>query len=1211
MSLSTVFASPTLQPLSRSLIAALFYDIATPDPDRAFDIPAAMVEDFFHTAFEAAAQGIIRSERTRGKLLRSLQRKDSARVIEKFRRDGEPVPGDYFEQCFASVISRANADKIVPGFLAALRHKIAENPDLLKKLVQGYQEGLKTSGSEGGTVFSEAFCLLLKEFAEELPLEKKTNGMHAEPIAREERPIDPGTLASAALDRRDTQEDGLFEAVFPHHIHSGQMVFWEPHRHTLPVRGLRHLEPLLDEHPLLCVTGNAGCGKSMLISAFLYQQVQNQALRTPEVFYYRFVKDISTYETFLQSLAKFLELEFWEEPTGQEDFLAAMLARTDRFFVLDDLHVQTDRRFRGFLERCWQNIQTGEEFAGKLIIVSRSRPDFPGLQDAQVYHYEGLAISESNALLRDLWRLPLPRMIARQLAQKLGGNPERMQLFRNWLLTEHHTDTELERFVAQMPSSDGSPEEEQQLTHWVAEHLWAVFEQVDSRFNSFLKVASIFTVPEEEGFFEKIYTKIGGGDFQNKLEDLVEKYDMLVYDEQVGRYKVPDNFRAYYYEKLDNLQIRRSLHKAAAQQYQDRFQTAQRAVDALLGAEHFFRAERDDRALQLLEPVLSGKTLPAAFSDRLLVLLKSAELGVLESAEVKGKVLFSRGRLYFQNNKMKPAEKDLGAAEKMQPAPSILAEILYYLALIASAKGQTERAVQRLTESREIFTRLNDLEGVARTTSRLADVYLVSEKLKAAEECYARARTLYEQMADRRSELYTVNQLAAIARARNQWEPAYEYYQQALAISDVLRDPAENALALSNLGQVHEIRQQWDAAIAAYQQEIEVRQSVNDRVGGARAKEKIGRIYHWQGDTRQAFECFEAARTVYENRQDKPGQASVYKHLGLIYFARGEWEVAMEHYHRSLEVLEQLNDQNGLGQIYTCIARAYRRIGEYERALDMLDKALEIRERLANSPGVAEIYEEIGDIYCDREQPDYALEVYERAISMKENLRDLSGMGDIYYKIGEMHRGRDSGEFAERSYHLALDYYKKAQNLAGLAKTCRTLGVYYHTSQNGERAIEYFQQAIGYLAEMGDVATAAAATFQLGNVHYDLGDWQRALEQYQNALPLFEQTGDLFSIAQVMGNTSSIEFEQQEHAAAIRKQVEILLFFESRQEAELMDKVLTNLVACHQKLGADVFQPLLNACLERITREGVHWGHHRVIDPPRAAEMVQRIFYNV
>lgn len=1210
MSMTTVFASPTLKPLSRSLIAALFCDVATPDPDRAFDIPAAIVEDLFCAAFDAAAKGIIRSERTRRKLLRSLQRKDSAQVVEKFRRDGEPVPDDYFEECFATVISRGNADKIAPGFLAALRQKMAENSDLLKKLVQGYREGLKDPGSEGGTVFSEAFRLLLKETAEELPLEKKTNGIHAEPIAMEERPVDTGTLASAALDRRDTQEDGLFEAVFSNNINSGQMVFWEQHRHCLPVRGLRHLEPLLDEHPLLCVTGNAGCGKSMLISAYIYQQVQNQALRPREVFYYRFVKDVSTYETFLQSLAKFLEMEFWEDPAGQEDFLAAMLARTDRFFVLDDLHVQPDRRLRAFLERCWQNVQTGEDFAGQLIIVSRSRPAFPGLQDAQVYHYEGLAISESNALLRDLWRLPLPRMIARQLAQKLGGNPERMQLFRNWLLTEHHTDTELERFVAQMPSTDGSPDEEQQLTHYVAEHLRTVFEQVDSRFNSFLKVASIFTVPEEEGFFEKIYTNIGAGDFQNKLEDLVEKYDMLVYDQQAGRYKVPDNFRVYYYEKLDNLQIRRSLHKVTAQLYQDRFQVSNRVVDALLGAEHFFRAERDDRALQLLEPVLSGKTIPAAFADRLLVLLKSTELGVIEASALKGKMLFARGRLYFQNNKMKPAEKDLGAAEKMQPEPLVHAEILYYLALIASAKGQTERAAQLLTESREIFTQLNDLDGVARTTSRLADVYLVSEKLKTAEECYARARALYEQMADLRSELYTLNQLAAISKACSQWEQAYEYYLRALTISDTLRDPAEKALSLSNLGQVHEICEQWDAAIVAYRQEIEVRQLVNDLVGEARGKEKIGRIHQLRGQTQQAFDYFEAARMIYENRQDKPGQASIYKHLGLIYFERGEWEIAMEHYYRSLEILEQLNDRNGLGQIYTCIARAYRRIGEYERALDMLDKALEIKERLADSPGVAEIYEEIGDIYCDREQPDYALEVYERAIGMKENLHDLKGVGEIYFKIGEMHRNRDAGELAERFYHLASDYYGKAQNPAGLAKTCRTLGAYYHTAQNGEKAIHYFQQAIKHLAEIGDVAGAAAVTFQLGNVHHDLGDWEKALDYYQNAMPLFEQTGDIFSIAQVKGNTSSIEFEQQDHAAAIRKQVEILLYFESQQKTELMDKVLSNLVACHQKLGAEVFQPLLTDCLERVTREGVKWGRHRVISPGQVAEMVQRIFYN-
>ncbi|MEZ4766034.1 MAG: hypothetical protein R3C26_23465 [Calditrichia bacterium] len=76
-------------------------------------------------------------------------------------------------------------------------------------------------------------------------------------------------------------------------------------------------------------------------------------------------------------------------------------------------------------------------------------------------------------------------MPARQLANKLCGNPERMLIFRGWFQNERHTDTGLERFVEQMPVSDGTAIQEVQRAILCRKRVKESFARTDSRLNSF------------------------------------------------------------------------------------------------------------------------------------------------------------------------------------------------------------------------------------------------------------------------------------------------------------------------------------------------------------------------------------------------------------------------------------------------------------------------------------------------------------------------------------------------------------------------------------------------------------------------------------------------------------------------------------------------------------------------------------------------------
>ena len=138
----------------------------------------------------------------------------------------------------------------------------------------------------------------------------------------------------------------------------------------------------------------------------------------------------------------------------------------------------------------------------------------------------------------------------------------------------------------------------------------------------------------------------------------------------------------------------------------------------------------------------------------------------------------------------------------------------------------------------------------------------------------------------------------------------------------------------------------------------------------------------------------------------------------------------------------------------------------------------------------------------------------------------------------------------------------------------------------------------------------ATAYYETGTIYHDTSEWNLALEYYGKSLPMFEKIDDLANVAQALGNISSIEFEKKDHIPAISKQVEILLYFKENKQREMVERVLANLMACHQELGPNTFQALLNSCLERISKNGVQWGALDVIPPKKAAKIINRIFYS-
>lgn len=1174
MNFVAFFASPTLEAVSQDIIAFLLYDLAN---ENTANLNESAVTKVFFESIDEGAKNILKSSQTKKRILDALQKNDNAENFDQFLETGQPLDSEYFVTRFSEVISRKNAKKIVPLFLDSFRRRVADDEELSKSIFAAYKEHLRKGQWDLNDDARDELSGFLTS----------QNGKHVP----EEDDAPQG-------------DDAALEVVYFKNNQSGQLVYWNQHEFVLPVRGLRKIESSLKDSSFLCITGAAGCGKSALISAYINNQVANEEVAVKDVYYYRFMEVVSDYEAFTSSLTTFLESQELENTDVYDEDLAGMLAHSRGIYVLDDFHHVLDERLSDLLQKFWRAISDSEEFAGKLLILSREKPQDLPLSNITHFHYKGLSVAESNALLRDKWGLNLPKTVARALAKKILGNPMFMLFFRNWWQLEKHTDTELERFVEYMPKV---PEK---MLNYLCEHLYDSLERADSRLNTVLKAISLFGMAEEENCFAENYEKIGSSDFQMLLEILVENYELISYDSNLHRYHLHDNLRNFYYDKLESVQIRRILHNNAGLLYRERFEKRQDMVDAVEGARHFQRGEREEEAVRLLEPVMGQVESSDIYVNQILEILKDVNFDLIDNDQGKVNVLYNRGKFYLFSGLLKEAEEDFLTCENLSPPEALQGSILYGLSRISRMNGKTNQSFQLLEEALQKFEAVNDTLGVADSYYNLGEIHLGKGELEPALEFLEQAVIIYEQKGKLEGAHKVYNHIGGIFRSSSRWDAAYEQYEKALTTCEELNNHQGTSEALKALGGIREETSALNEAIGLYYKEMRIREKNNDWLGAAGAYERIGNIYQKRDEWDNAMEFYQEAQDVFERAEDIPGMASVYKNIGINFHGREDWETAMGYYQKSQELYEKIENTPEVGDAFSRMALVYRAMQEWERSLDMFDRSLEIKERQGDTPGIAEIYELIGDIYLDQEQYEYAMEVFERSILMREELNEPVGIAQIYFKIGDIKQAQKNMDGAIGYYQKSLDIFEKLNDIAGTAKAYRAQGKILRATRKLQQSMVMYKNAYEKYSEVNDPEGIGHILYQLGNIYHDSGNWEQALKCYKESLAFFEQIGDLFHFAQSLGNISSIEFERKDHTMAIGKQVEILLYFQETAQKEFVERVLSNLVACHQELGPDTFQALLTNCLEKISRIGVNWGEHAIIPADKASGMISEIFYN-
>ncbi len=290
-----------------------------------------------------------------------------------------------------------------------------------------------------------------------------------------------------------------------------------------------------------------------------------------------------------------------------------------------------------------------------------------------------------------------------------------------------------------------------------------------------------------------------------------------------------------------------------------------------------------------------------------------------------------------------------------------------------------------------------------------------------------------------------------------------ETYQ--LNQADVGRLLYETASYLQHRARYHE-------AESLYQHSLRIREQA---LGPAHPEvahvlNNLAELYREQGKYEQAEPLFQRSLRIREQALGSahPEVARVLNNLADLYRDQGKYEQAESLYQRSLRIREQAlgSAHPEVAHALSNLAKLYYKQGKYEQAEPLYQRSLQIREQALGSahPEVARVLNNLADLYRDQGKYEQAESLYQRALRIREQqlgpehllvAYPLNGLANLYKKQGKYAE-------AEPLYLHALRIREQQLGPEHLlvAEVMYDFAFFQETKGNMQEALSLYQRAL-------------------------------------------------------------------------------------------------------------------------------------------------------
>ncbi len=151
------------------------------------------------------------------------------------------------------------------------------------------------------------------------------------------------------------------------------------------------------------------------------------------------------------------------------------------------------------------------------------------------------------------------------------------------------------------------------------------------------------------------------------------------------------------------------------------------------------------------------------------------------------------------------------------------------MALIHTAKGHLDQALESYQEAAKLYTQLGSKESLAATFREQGSLYYRLEDWDEAERHFLKALSLCREFPDTLGMIYNYSRLGQVASSQQKWAQAMQNHQEAARLNHLIGDSINMAYFASDIGVVLQGQQKFRAALQQFHKAQKLNQRFNNQ----------------------------------------------------------------------------------------------------------------------------------------------------------------------------------------------------------------------------------------------------------------------------------------------------------------------------------------------------------------------------------------------
>ena len=402
---------------------------------------------------------------------------------------------------------------------------------------------------------------------------------------------------------------------------------------------------------------------------------------------------------------------------------------------------------------------------------------------------------------------------------------------------------------------------------------------------------------------------------------------------------------------------------------------------------------------------------------------QTVKAAIAEAEKLRGEKKFAEAIAVLEAR-----QKELGTPILPSEKRALILDIAYmhfFWANEAKKDYKNQEAIQHYQDAYTIF-KTYDPKGAAGILNSISLVYKSVGETNKAIELLSQVLPIYQQLGDKSGEARLLNNLGSAHSSFGDKSKALFFFNQALLIRQQIIDKKGEATTFNNMGSVYDTLGDKSKAMECFNKALLIQQQVGDNSGKAGTLNNIGGLYSSLGAKIKALKFYNEALLTQQQNVDKTGQATTLNNIGLIYSDLGEKTKALEFYNESLLLKQEVQNKRGEATTLNNIGSVYKSVGETTKAIDFFNQALPLYQRVGDKSGEATTLNNIGSAYSALGKTTEASGFFGQALPIMQQVGDKAGEANTAHNLMVLFYGANP---PIKNVALSVNFGKQSVNL--------------------------------------------------------------------------------------------------------------------------------------------------------------------------------------